>query len=203
MWRFLKYSYTLPLCLLVFCCKQVQEEEYSRLTEQDINEVIHAIVVQDSLFYGKSSDIPLSTDLFRLDLYFPDATLNGQDPPPVPWKSNFYELIGLHGKTSPFTVQDSSYLLFQYEKLQGFVLDRGIYRNIHFTTWEEQEPKLRAQEHTAFYELSIPLFSADKTKVYVEMNYRCYKLCGYGKEYVLEKTNGKWIVVKKSVKWFS
>ncbi|PTX21086.1 hypothetical protein C8N40_10255 [Pontibacter mucosus] len=42
MWRFLKYSYTLPLCLLLFCCKQVQQEEREVMipfTQDDITQI--------------------------------------------------------------------------------------------------------------------------------------------------------------------
>ncbi len=203
MLRFLMYCYTLLLCLFAFACNQVQQEEKYKLpSESEINEVIQAIIVQDSLFYGEQSNIPLSIDLYKLDIYFPDTALFGQDPPPVPWKNNFYELIGIHGENAPFTVLDSSYLHFQNRKLQELELKKANHKDIKLITYQKQKQKLKTSEESAFYYFSIPLFDNDQSRAYVELMFICWKLCGYGNGYVLEKRKGNWVIVQKEVKWY-
>jgi hypothetical protein len=45
--------------------------------------------------------------------------------------------------------------------------------------------------------MTIPLFSLDNQKAYVELGYYCGTLCGYGEAIYLKKINGKWTIVEK------
>jgi hypothetical protein len=51
--------------------------------------------------------------------------------------------------------------------------------------------------------MTIPIFSLDNQKAYVELGYHCGTLCGYGKAIYLKKVSGKWIIVKKFRTWIS
>jgi hypothetical protein len=201
--RFLKYSFTLLVCLIAFACSQVQQDEKYKLpSENEINEVVQAVVIQDSLFYDDKSGIPLATDLYKLEIYFHDTIKYGQNPPRLPWINNFYELVGIHGNNASFTSQDSSYLIYQNKNLLEFRLDTTKFNNLILTTRLEQESKLKAREKTKFYYFSIPLFNNDQSIAYVELSFVCRKLCGYGNGFVLEKRNGIWGIVRKDTKWY-
>ncbi|MEJ8803495.1 hypothetical protein [Pontibacter sp. H249] len=198
----LKYNFFLFLLLFAFSCNQVQQEEKYKLpSEEDVNKVIQAVIIQDSLFHGEKSEIPLATDLYKLQIYFPDTIKLRRDPQ-FPWINNFYKLVGIHGVNAPFTAHDSSFLLYQNNMLVNSRLDTNKFDNLNFTTLLEQEPKLIAREKTAFYYFSIPLFNNHQSRAYVELKFVCRKLCGYGNGFVMEKRNGNWEIVQKDIKWY-
>ncbi|MBF7093083.1 hypothetical protein IUY40_16240 [Flavobacterium sp. ALJ2] len=63
--------------------------------------------------------------------------------------------------------------------------------------------KQKIGERYNFYDMTIPIFSKDNTKAYVELNHHCGALCGEGKAFFLFKTNGEWGIIYKYIKWVS
>ena len=43
---------------------------------------------------------------------------------------------------------------------------------------------------------SVPLFNKDLTKAILIIDYKCGPFCGYGGEFLCQKINGKWVIVR-------
>jgi len=185
---------------------EVIEKPLSLKEIKDINSIIETIIIQDSLKVLKSDDYTnfLCHDLRRLPIDIPVKQANGLVLPPVPGRIYVTEL--LNNKINDelfFTTKDSSNLIAQNSKSSKFIIDKSILKNINSTSFEKEKAKRKKGENYRFYEMTIPIFSRDNQKAYVELGYHCGTLCGHGKAIYLKKIKGKWIIVKKFGTWMS
>jgi len=182
------------------------EKQLSSQIVKDINSIVEAIIVQDSLKILKSASYSnfLCTELRKLPIDIPEKQANGLTPPPAPGRIYLSEI--LNDKVNSeifFTTKDSSNLIAQNSNPAKFKIDKSILKNINSTSFEKEIIKQKKGEMYRFYEMTIPIFSHDNQKAYVELNYSCGTLCGHGKAIYLKKINGKWTIIKKVGTWIS
>ena len=63
--------------------------------------------------------------------------------------------------------------------------------------------KLKNNKSKPITYISFPLISNDNKKAVVYSSYICGTLCGNGGVFFLEKTNGKWEIIKYKERWIS
>lgn len=102
-----------------------------------------------------------------------------------------------------FTSKDSLYLFCQNFNIKELKFGKEIIDKINATTFEKESAKKEKGKPYHFYQMTIPFFSSDKQKAYIELNYHCGRLCGSGHSIYLKKINGKWKIVGKRRTWIS
>lgn len=178
------------------------------LDSSNINEIVEAIIIQDSLNVlknEKGSDI-FCADLVKVKILH--AEKNKKESVPLPPSNDFVlldELINtkINGKLF-FTNNDSITLLMQNSNPQKIRICNEIFYKINSTTSEKlKERRNKNNRPFSFYEMSIPLFSLDREKAYVQIGHYCGRLCGSGKAIYLKKINGKWKIIDIRSTWIS
>ena len=211
------------LSILFFSCTNKNRVPYSLPSDKDINEIISEILITDSVHVFKSHIMPDSIvdraengkftylmkfpfciDLEKFRVCFPKPS-NDSLELTIPMPSGFFGLNyttilerGNLNNRLNFSKADSAYFVFQSDTLNHFTISGDILKDIYTTTLDKQKGK-----EDTYFSCTIPIFSADKTKAYVELNYRCWGLCSYGRYYILSKEKNRWTIVKKDTHWFS
>jgi hypothetical protein len=191
------------IVLLMFLgCKEKKEEvRYKDSKIKDINEIVETIIIQDSLNVSKNKLSPVSLfceDLIKINIHIPEST-EKQNIPPIPLNNVSINDL-LNSKIERdffFSKSDSSYLVSQNLGQKEFKIEQKIIDKINSTTFEKEKVKQENRTKYDFYQMTIPVFSKDMTKAYVELNHFCGGLCGDGKAFFLSKINGKWRIVYK------
>ena len=175
---------------------------------ENINQIVKAIIIQDSLKIQKTDKNPIELfeNLRKLKIYVPtkrDIEI-GAPPPPPPNFASINDLINtkIKGKIF-FTSKDSLSLITQYAELDSLKINSEILRSVIFTSTKEARLKAKIDEGYYFCEITIPLFSNDNKRAYVEVAYYCGRLCGGGKSIYLEKINGKCKIIESYHTWVS
>ena len=195
------------LIIFIFYNCQNHDREGSKNLEEikNINEIVEAVIVQDSLNVFKNSlEVRMfCNELRRVIVEIPTVRKDGLILPPSPRNIYITTLLKseLNGKT--FSSEDSSYILFQNSNLKKMKIDNKILHKLNATTFEKELIKIKNEKNYRFYEMSIPIFSLDKQKAYVQLGYHCGNLCGRGTSIYLRKLNGKWMIVQKWRTWIS
>ncbi|WP_286777131.1 hypothetical protein, partial [Sphingobacterium sp. UBA2074] len=57
--------------------------------------------------------------------------------------------------------------------------------------------KYRMNRNQSIYYLHLPIMGYNRKKEYVPVDYVCGPLCGNGDAFLLEKVNGKWVIVQR------
>lgn len=191
---------------------------YSLPDSNDIEEIIATIITDDRIPVLKY-DVPpdtlyaedntsrvvfpikhrFSTDLEKLNIFFslPQKDKDMELSPPLPFHCVYFKNI-VQEEAQMFTASDSAYVSYQNDSLNRFLIKGDIINKIHTTTSEKQ-----AGKEEEYFSCSIPVFSADKKKAYVELTHNCYGLCGSANLYLLAKTNNTWKIVKRRTLWIS
>lgn len=211
-----KSIFILTLSIFILSCNKKNEnlqkkveliEKPLSLKEiKDINSIVETVIIHDSLKVLKSNDYTnfLCHDLRRLPIDIPEKQANGLVLPPAPGRIYLTELLNEKINNEIFfTEKDKSNLIAQNSKPSKFIIDKSILKNINSTSFEKENAKRKKGENYRFYEMTIPIFSLDNQKAYIELGYHCGTLCGHGKAIYLKKLNGKWIIVKKFGTWIS
>lgn len=197
----------ITLLMLLGCKKQNQEIKLKDSQIRDINQIVEAIIIQDSLYISKRDKKPIAfcTDLVKINIQIPIKNKEKLNEPPIPFNSvSINELLNFNlNKESFFLSTDSTYLISQNPGQKKFRIAQDIVAKINATTIEKITSKGTAEEKYSFYEMTIPIFSRDNTKAYLQLNYNCGALCGNGTEFFLSKINGKWRIINKSKTWIS
>lgn len=204
--------------ILLFSCKDKSVINYSLPDSNDIEKIIETIIMDDSipvLKYdaapdtlhasdGKSRVVipikhPFNIDLEKMKILFslPQKDKDMELTPPLPFHCIYFKDI-VHEEEQMFTTNDSAYVSYQNDSLNRFLIKGNIRNKIYITTSEKQ-----AGKQDAYFSCSIPVFSADKKKAYVELTYNCFGLCSSSNLYLLAKTNTTWKIVKKRTLWIS
>lgn len=188
-------------------CQNKKEETHIASEEiKNINEIVEAIIIQDSLnVFSKNEDSAMfCSELRRLNIYIPEKRSDGLTPPPPPQDIYIIELINRKIKgESFFSSKDSLYLLEQNSNREKLKIKKDLIDKLNTTTIEELQTQRKNLQRFKFYEMTIPVFSLDKQKAYVQLGYHCGRLCGNGKAIYLKKINGKWAIITKWETWIS
>jgi hypothetical protein len=202
----------LACAIMIIGCKDPLVTEYPVPSKKEINNVLRAVIDQqkivirydstgrvvngaDSVFtYNTLDSLPLTINLAKLNV---DNYELGQ------YGITFDNLLDT---TRPdlFKSADKSYLYFQNTILKGLKADRAAAPKSRFTnnTWLHNELRDNYKIHP-FYNLSIPLFSQDQKKAYVQLEtYFGFNL-SEGYAFILNKINGRWYIVWQGVTWRS
>jgi hypothetical protein len=192
-----RYRLVLLLCFFAACKSNVKRQIQLPPAKQDIDEIVRLIVLQDSL---NNTGAPLSKDLTKNFLAFKDC----DTVPPIGQETtNIGRLLREQLNNNYFFFRrDSSYLVFQNDVIKSFRIDNEFLKIIKLTDNEEVTRIRRTGQFARYYEITLPLFSLDDKKAFVELTYRC-PTCGYALTIFLEKRNGKWRILHQRADWES
>jgi len=196
------------IIIFTFCNCQNKKDKTSVAAEQikDINKIVEAIIIQDSLdVFSKSEDsIMFCSELRKLKISIPQKTKEGYIPPLLDREIYISDLLYNHPKEEVFfSVNDSLYLLKQNSNPQKLKIELNLLNKLNTTTVEKALIKRKNAEMFRFYEMTIPVFSLDRQKAYVQLDFFYAGLGGSGQAIFMEKINGKWKIIKKRQTWIS
>lgn len=194
--------------IFTFSNCQNKKNKTSVAVEQikDINGIVEAIIIQDSLdvFFKSEDSTMFCSELRKLKISIPEKTKEGLIPPLSDREIYISDLLYNHPKEEVFfSVNDSLYLLKQNSNPQKLKIERNLLNKLNTTTVEKALIKRKNAEMFWFYQMTIPVFSLDRQKAYAQLDCFCTGLCGSGQAIFLEKINGKWKIIKKRQTWIS
>jgi hypothetical protein len=191
----------------IISCKKADKKETVRT--QNINEVLEAILFKDkrSLIHEDKDPKKFYKDLWKQRIYFPEKRNDGLALPPPPGMNfiSIEELLHTEINDRPFfTSKDSLYLIKQASGKGNYQIEDKLLHKINVTAIEAgtKEDK-QLKEPYNLYQISVPFFSKDGTKAYVELDNYCGRLCGGGTVIYLSKINGEWVITDKWETWVS
>ncbi|MCB6089721.1 hypothetical protein, partial [Flavobacterium psychrophilum] len=173
---------------------------------KEINEIVQAIIIQDSLNVLKNitDSRMFCSELKKIEIEIPIKRKDGLIFPPNLGNRDINEIVNIKIENKLFfSKQDSLYIMEQSLKPQKFKIDKTITNKLNATTFENEMKKRKSGKQYDFYEMKIPIFSLDRQKVYIELDHRCGSLCGSGRAISLKKINGKWKIIEKWRTWIS
>ncbi|MBW1655512.1 hypothetical protein [Flavobacterium quisquiliarum] len=194
--------------VLTFYNCQNKKENYNLSAEKikDINEVVEAVIIQDSLdVFSKNEDSAMfCNELKKLNIFIPEKRKDGiPQPPPPPQDIYITSLLSDKTAGETFSPKDSLYLLNQNLNPEKLEIEDKLINKLNSTTIEEMLTKRKKHQLYRFYQMTIPVFSIDRKLAYIQLNYHCAGLCGSGKAIYLKKVNGKWKIIEKWETWIS
>lgn len=187
----MRQIFFLLFILIIFSCDNDKPVDYSKLDK--LSELDEKVLVD---FYKNVLDtligenylysIPyLETDLIDKSYGLPLLSDSDQD---------FFQLQT--EKFKEFRWKD--YLI--KEKILSQTDMDSTFKNGAFAGWEVFREKY---SDNCICTMSLPLFSKDFKKVYIDFGTQCAATWGWGQIYVFEFKNGKWSVLYKFETWIS
>ena len=187
--------------LLSACGQKKQVQEYKLPQINDINEVVTEVIRQDNL---SSEGLDLNCSLSKLKVVFKKSSNNGLRPRHDPRIFTLpYYLPEKYSTNSIFLKIDSLYLLRQNDIFRKFSLDQSFTKLIHLTNESQIKKKSLPNSFVANcrYEITIPIFSRNRTLAYVKLTEACNVLGGSAWAIYLNKIHGRWQIIKQSMLW--
>ena len=181
-------------------------EEVAKKLFKEINEIVQAIIIQDSLNVqiNITDSRMFCNELKNIVIEVPVKRKDKLIPPPFPGNRYINEIVNAKIENELFfSKQDSLYIMEQSLNQQKFKIDKAIINKLNVTTFKNEIEKRENGKQYNFYEMKIPIFSLNRKQVYVELDHRCGSLCGSGKAIYLKKISGKWIIIEKWQTWIS
>ncbi|NUY81889.1 hypothetical protein HUK80_13375 [Flavobacterium sp. MAH-1] len=193
------------LSIISICCDKPATKQANEKYDE-INQIVLAIISQDSLNVyrnSKSSD-QICNELKRVLIEIPVKQRNGSIYPAA-WGNIYITdlLTQKIGNETFFKKEDSLTLIKQNSSPKKINIHHKILDRLASTTREKEKEKSKIGAKYGYYEMSIPLFSKDGKKAYVELGYYCGGLCGNGKSFQLEKVSGNWKIINEWETWMS
>jgi hypothetical protein len=187
--------------LTIACTTKVDKENYSFPDKREILEIIETIIKDKKLPVKRDTvkgfHLALASALYKLEVFVPDTNMRSAlSQVPIT------RLLKIKvNKRQFFSKKDSAFFLYQNDIVKVVDLHNEL-DHIYYLTTPEQE-KLKKGPGNSYYDMSVPIFSKDLKKAYVEVNDNCKGLCGSGGYYLLEKIKNKWTIVDYHVLWIS
>jgi len=206
----MKKIFIIIFIFLLFANCRKNKSEFDNSEIQDINEILKIVILEDSLnvLKSESESEMFCENLVKLDIYTPEKR-KGNEPIPPPPPPSFNDasienlLIFKIENQIFFTNKDSLFLLEQNLRPNELKIGKEIIEKINATSKKIEQEKKKIGKPYTYYEMTIPVFSKDNKKAYLELNHYCGYLCGSGKSIFLKKVNGKWKIVDKWRTWIS
>jgi hypothetical protein len=175
------------------CCRQTEiDTAYSIPDSTDIDQIISVIIAQDSLGRSENDSSKRSTPVLKhlRKLYVAFPLQQGELPLREYMDSvNAKELLSYRiCSGNNLTQRDSNFFLFQNRILKRFVIADTLQQKI-LTVNETSAPH---------YDISIPIFSANKSKAYVIVSLNKTGLDNQSYSLSLKKANGQWKIEDRS-----
>lgn len=98
-----------------------------------------------------------------------------------------------------FNKSDEKYAFFQNDVLKESLLTKNLVAPFELSPQRE----LTKTDSTFFYELTIPIFSANHNTAFVKVTFICFKHWGRCDALFLRKLNGKWRIVSQDMLWIA
>ena len=159
---------------LLSCKKSESKTELEIKQVNDINQIVQVVIIEDSLKILKNgTDTRMfCKELTKLSVYVPEKTKDGIIPPPPPPSFNQVSIEDLlhYRKSFYFSAKDSLSLLKQNSNPEKFKIEESLSEKINQTTKEKEINKEKMDRPFDFYEMTIPLFSLNHQKAYLELN---------------------------------
>ena len=182
--------------ILIACNNNKSKEKQLLPDKKDINEIVKVIIEKKHL----RADVPFVAELNKNIILSSNYASNA----PRPIGSiliNDVLKIKLN-KVNFFAKTDSLYILYQNSIFKTFRIDGTASKYVTLISSNQILKDRKLEKVTRFYNMSIPIFSADNKKAYVELDFSC-PLCGSGTALFLIKVNEKWTIVKEENLWVS
>ena len=196
----------LSFFLIISSCKKEEKEIFDAPKLDDINKVIEAVILQDSLpvFKKDTSSESISLQLNKIDVKVMPSKNKG-DLFDLEEPGNYVyvqQLLYLSKKHSAFfPKKDSTYLLYQNEIYKSLNIDSSFSKKLKTISFEEtQADKSGWDKH--YYSISIPIFSKDGNTAYVEWNLYAGDY-GTGFGIILKREKGIWKIIQGNRTWIS
>ena len=209
----MKYFNLVLFVILILGCKEERREVPESITVNIINEIVSTVLLDDSLvnFTSGTKSIYICDELLKLELMnfeIINKSKSGnviQPPPPPPRTCiSVADLLNLDINGNYFfTLEDTAFLKEQGIVSNSFKIDSLNLKDFKFYSKDELLFKSVNGTLLDFYEMTLPIFSKDKCKAYLELNHFCKGLCGGGVGLFLQKHNDKWIVIHRNSTWMS
>ncbi len=190
----------------VKCQNKTVERELDSNTIIEINKIVEAVILQDSLdvFKGNENNNIFLNELKKITVQIPNKNRGGSDFPPISGHININDLLNIEIMDEIFfSSKDSIALLEQNSFPEKLEINKAIFESFNLIILDDDSVLNKSKRRNNYYILSIPIFSLDKQKAYVELEYYCGGLCGSGKGIYLKKINGNWFIIEKSTIWMS
>jgi hypothetical protein len=206
---------------VTFSCKEKVTADFNFPDIKDIDEITTVLLFHDTLPIFKKPHIPDTTisqdghklihyplvapiclGLRKIKVLLPDTTSIPGPPPFEAIRLTSLFNIEIDGKKI-FNSKDSTFFFAQNDTLFNFQLPNKYRDTLRLTSIEVENKKNDKQKYSAdFYDISLPIFSADLKTAYVEIRHMC-SMCGGASAYILQKVNGHWQIKNSFGLWIS
>ncbi|TGE20920.1 hypothetical protein [Hymenobacter metallicola] len=162
--------------------------------------ILQTVIRNDSLALSGNSPRarPILAQVQPLHLVnnrVPDV-IEGPPLPPGYFAIGLKELLYLRHNNRPFFTQNDSLFLIQ----QGLNKQKGLLDSTRFAP-NDLTYNRSLSVYREIYGLSLPIFSQDSLRAYMQVDHYCRHMCGGGTGLLLVKKNGQWHVVGKEGTW--
>ncbi|WP_448702755.1 hypothetical protein ACFGVR_10415 [Mucilaginibacter sp. AW1-3] len=192
------------LLILSSCQSKGTVETFTPVTDAEIYDVVNALVKQerlDTINFNKQWPLRVIDTLGKVKVYFTKPGKKNEIVlPPPRGDVSYTQLISM---PDFFMSRDSSFLVYQNQNNGSIVLKKSKFNQIKIITRKEYDREIEKDRIYSLLTLSVPIFSHDHMKAYMQMGFHCGGLCGYGKDYYLIKIKSKWVVKYKRNTWIS
>lgn len=203
----MKQYFAIIISILTISCKtEMEQEKFLLPNRSEIVNIIETIISEKKIPVKRDSleyiHMPFASDLEKLHVYLPDTSIKEIVPPQINGVSiTKLLLIDVNG-VKFFNQKDSTFFHYQNDTLKTINLHKELELKYYLTTSKEQDT-MKKRGGESFWSMSVPIFSKDLKKVYIEVNNYCYGLCGSGGYFLLEKINENWTIKDYQRTWIS
>lgn len=180
--------------LIIFCgCTKEINIYDSKELRSEIEELIVQIIELDSIEvyysnYGVFKVLPEYVNRSKIDTFKPG-------PPP----GSKYLFPNLESETREnslkFKEEDYSYLKLQELHSKRIELSDEEFGN--------RKTEINLETKIPYVYFSIPIFNKEKSLAWIRTGLFCGRLCGEGRTLILNKKDGKWMIIKSKTDWVS
>jgi len=178
---------------------QKQAFDYATV-EDDYAGILDAIIAYDSSFNEVANFNEVAKTkkpmAYIHQWFIKDSLYNAYDKDVMPNGQRIQKLLGLLGHSQ----QDSTGYLNQVRGRDTVFIPIQIKKKYNVANHKKPE---RMEQFLSRYTFHLPVLSQDGKKAFVALDYFCGGLCGQGYDFILEKVNGKWKVIKCDYTWMA
>lgn len=171
-------------------------------THQQMDEAISNLLKLEPLkavFKSDTSQTPFSKRIVPY-IFHPEKVY--KTPPPVGTfgtlqMAKFYTSENNLGKDKQmlFSTTDTTYFRKQIDAYKTRDIDTTYFADIKLADYDSI-----LNRKLSYYKVNVPLFSADHSKVFIELDHYHYG-GGWGQGIILAKQNGEWVLLKRWMIW--
>jgi hypothetical protein len=205
--NFAKFCFLNLLIAMSSCKSKPAPESFTAVTEQEIYDVVNAVVKLnrlDTINFNKQRPLRIIDTLEnnRVSFLRPVKKADGTFLLIPPIDGIAYQHL-LKSKTKCFSNIDSTFFVYQNQHPNRLALTSSKFNVIPIINSRSYDLNLKKHIVYSLITLSIPVFSKDHNKAYIQSGFHCGGLCGYGFEYFLIKVGGHWQIKSMNGTWIA